>query len=130
MPTTALSLDEIYTLAKQTFARKIAVDGSKQRVLDSEEFLDSLKEISEVMKQLHVNDLGLDQSPSLFPDKIHDHSYKESEFTTGEQETLSEEYNEGDNNIAGLNHVPHTKAPVTYIRYDKNAQFCNVTKRV
>ena len=124
------AIQNILTLAKHIFARKIGVDGSKQRLLDSEEFLESLKEISEVMKQLHVNDLGLEQSPSLFPDKIHDHSFKESELTTDEQETLSEKYNEGDINISELRLVPHTKAPVTYIRYDKNAQFFNVTKSV
>ena len=113
------AIQNILTLAKQTFARKIALDGSKQRLLDTEEFLDSLKEISEVMKHLHINDLGLDQSHALFPDKIQESSYNESEITAVEQETVAEEYNEGDNNISNLKRGSHTKAPVTYIRYDK-----------
>lgn len=117
------AIQNILTLAKQTFARKIAVDGSNHRLLDNEEFMASLKEISEVIKQIHINDLGLDQSPALFPDKRHDHSYKESKPNTEEQKTFSEEYNEVDINISGLKLVPHTKAPVTYISVHEDRDF-------
>ena len=113
------AIQNILTLAKQTFARKIGEDGSMQRRLDSGKFIQNLEEICDLMKQLDVGDLGLDHSPSLFPDKIPIHSFEQSRrYTSNGQQTV-ERSERVKNTSLDPEYIPHTKPPVTYIRYDK-----------
>ena len=104
-----VAIQNILTLAKHTFQRKTALDGSKRKFLESEEFLQTLKELSDVMRSLDIHDLGLEQSPSLFPDQFPEHSYKDSEFTK-EEDHVTEEYSDE------LKNTSSEKALITYIR--------------
>lgn len=84
-----IAIQNILTLARHTFKREMGLDGTKKRLLDYEEFLESLKELAEVMKQLDLHELGLDLSPSLFPDRLHEHPSSnentDSEFVEDEE---------------------------------------------
>jgi len=64
-------IQKILNVAKNTFARKPSVNhhGYRKRVLDGDAFANQLSEISLLMKQLTVADVGLQHSPALFPDK-------------------------------------------------------------
>lgn len=114
-----VAIQNILTLARHTFKREIGLDGTKKRLLEYEEFLESLKEIAEVMKSLDLHDLGLDQSPSLFPDRLHEHpssySNTDSEFVEDDK-SITNQYNLRNINISELTSVPSEKPPVTYIR--------------
>jgi len=114
-----IAIQNILTLARHTFKRTIGQDGNKKRFLESEEFLESLKEIAVVMQHLDVHELGLEQSPSLFPQILPDHpssySNEDSEFVE-DNETVSPNYNKRDDNISELKSVHREKPPVTYIR--------------
>ena len=119
-----IAIQNIVTLAKHTFQRKIAPDGSKQRLIECEEFIQKLKEISEVMKDLDVEDLGLEQSPSLFPEKsLYPESEADSQFSQYRQDPFTQDYdNEHNPDRYGPENDPERslendeKAPVTYIR--------------
>ena len=109
-----IAIENIVSLAKKTFKRKTASDGSKKRLIGDEEFLENLNEISEKMKDIHVDDLGLNQSPSLFPSKLVIKSSSNSEITVGE-ELSPGDHNENNTNISNVT-CPNEKAPTTYIR--------------
>lgn len=111
-----IAIQNIVTLAKHTFQRKTAPDGSKQRILECEEFIQRLKEISEVMKQLDVEDLGLDQSPSLFPEKFPGHSVADFKYCEDQENPHIDECTTANGDASKHNQESEEKAPVTYIR--------------
>ena len=114
-----IAIHNILTLARHAFKRRIGPDGKRKRLLESEEFLESLNEIAEVMKQLDVHELGLDQSPSLFPNRLYEHpsSYANADSEVVEDNEFdAQNYNERDNHPPELTSVPGEKPPVTYIR--------------
>jgi len=116
-----IAIENIVSLAKKTFKRKIASDGSKKRLIGDEEFLENLNEISEKMKDIHVDDLGLNQSPSLFPSKLVIKSSSNSEITVGE-ELSPGDHNENNTNISNVT-CPNEKAPTTYISVYEDKDF-------
>ena len=112
-----IAIQNIVTLAKHTFQRKTSPDGSKQRLLECAEFIQRLEELSEVMKRIDVEDLGLEQSPSLFPKKsLYPETEANSQFSQDRQDPLTQDYNDEDDEDSRPNRGEDEKAPVTYIR--------------
>jgi len=118
-----IAIQNIVTLAKHTFQRKTAPNGSKQRLIECEEFLQRLKEMSEVMKHLDVEDLGLDQSPSLFPEKFSAQSFSDSKYSENQANPHIEECNTDNGDASKLNPERGDKAPVTYISVHEDCDF-------
>lgn len=114
-----IAIQNILTLAKQTFERKIGLDGTKKPILESEGILESLNEIAEALKKIDVQELGLDKSPSLFPGRLHEHpSNVSNEYSVlmDNEKSTSQQCNEQNLDTSEKKAVLHKKQPITYIR--------------
>jgi len=77
------------------------------------------------MKQLQVQDLGLDKSPALFPQKFSEDLTDKSDFHSVESEHHTKEHNGHDdsNRDPEFHPVSEIKPPVTYISVHEDPDF-------